>query len=234
MQSLFTMLNEGLQGAWPLAVVVAFIWGLASVILSPCHLGTIPLVVGFVSGGAGSMGRGGGVKLAVAFALGMLASIAMAGALAIGAGLALAGLSAYMNYVIAAIFVAAGLNLVGLIPLPASGLNIMSFKSKRKGVGAAVLLGLIFGIGLSPCTFAFMAPILGVALGAASRAPWFGYLLLPVFGVGHCTVIATAGGSTELVQKYLNWNSQSRGVTVVKIVCGICLIGAASFLIYAA
>jgi cytochrome c-type biogenesis protein len=232
MQGLFTALNEGLQGAWPLAVVVAFIWGVASVILSPCHLGTIPLVVGFVSGGAGSMGRGGGFKLATAFALGMLAAIAVAGALAISAGLALAGFSAYMNYAIAAIFLAAGLTLVGLIPLPASGLNIMSFK--RKGVGAAVVLGLVFGIGLSPCTFAFMAPILGVALGAASRAPLFGYLLLLVFGVGHCAVIATAGGSTDLVQKYLNWNSRSRGVTVVKIICGLCLIGAASFLIYAA
>jgi len=34
---------------------------------------------------------------------------------------------------------------------------------QRKGLLAAFLLGLVFGIALGPCTFAYMAPMLAVA-----------------------------------------------------------------------
>jgi len=44
--------------------------------------------------------------------------------------------------------------------------------------------------------------------------------LLPC-GVSHCAVIVFAGTSTELVERYLRWNEQSKGVAVLKIACGI-------------
>jgi cytochrome c-type biogenesis protein len=53
-------------------------------------------------------------------------------------------------------------------------------------------------------------------------------------GVGHCAVIVAAGTSTEMVQRFLNWNEQSKGVAVVKYICGgIVLLGGA-WLIYSA
>jgi len=232
MQALLTSLSTAVQGTWALALVASLLWGIASVILSPCHLGTIPLIVGFVSQGADGTRRGQGVRMAVAFAVGMLLAIAVAGLLVVGAGIALAGISTYTNYFVAVVFLLAGLNLAGILPLPISGLNFSSFKGR--GVGAAVFLGLVFGVGLSPCTFAFMAPILGVALGTATKSPAFGYLLLLVFGIGHCAVMAIAGSSAELVQRYLDWNRGSRGLKVVKTACGVCLIVASSYLIYVA
>ena len=232
MNGIFQAVNDALGGAWPLAVAASLLWGVVSVLLSPCHLGTIALVVGFVSRSAGTESKGRGGWFSFSFALGMLLAIALVGALAVGAGVALAGVATYTNYGIAVVFLAAGLVLLGILPLPTSGLNPARFKAK--GLGAAFLMGLVFGIGLSPCTFAFVAPILGIAMGAAARSPAFGYLLLLVFGVGHCGVIGLAGGSAELVQRYLNWNSKSKGLAAVKVVCGVCLILGASFLAYSA
>jgi cytochrome c-type biogenesis protein len=54
------------------------------------------------------------------------------------------------------------------------------------------------------------------------------------YGVGHCAVIVAAGTSTELVQRFLNWNERSKGVTVVKIVCGILVLLGGVWLIYTA
>ena len=45
-------------------------------------------------------------------------------------------------------------------------------------------------------------------------------------------MIVVAGTSTELVQRFLNWNEQSKGVTVVKCVCGVLVILGGVWLIY--
>jgi cytochrome c-type biogenesis protein len=47
-------------------------------------------------------------------------------------------------------------------------------------------------------------------------------------------VIVVAGTSTELVQRFLNWNEQSKGVAVVKCVCGVLVILGGVWLIYSA
>lgn len=39
-----------LTQSWWLAVSSSFIWGIISVVLSPCHLATVPLLVGLVFG----------------------------------------------------------------------------------------------------------------------------------------------------------------------------------------
>jgi cytochrome c-type biogenesis protein len=43
-----------------------------------------------------------------------------------------------------------------------------------------------------------------------------------------------AGTSTELVQRFLNWNENSRGTIVVKKVCGVLVILGGLWMIYAA
>jgi cytochrome c-type biogenesis protein len=96
------------------------------------------------------------------------------------------------------------------------------------------LLGLVFGIALGPCTFAYMAPMLGVTFKLAATNSLSGATLLLAYGVGHCAVIVTAGTSTELVQRFLNWNEQSQGLTVVKIICGILVMLRGVCLIYTA
>ena len=95
---------------------------------------------------------------------------------------------------------------------------------KRRGALAAFILGLVFGIALGPCTFAYMAPMLGVALGLAATNLAYGILLLLAYGIGHCSVIVLAGTCTELVQRYLHWTERSRGTAALRAVCGILVI----------
>ena len=105
---------------------------------------------------------------------------------------------------------------------------------KRRGLLAAFLLGLVFGLALGPCTFAYMAPMLGVTFRLAASDLLFGILLLVAYGVGHCGVIVAAGTSVELVQRLLNWNDQSRGLTVLRIACGILVLLGGLWLVHTA
>ena len=47
---LFTWLSQALTSSPEIAIGAAFIWGVLSVILSPCHIACIPLIVGFIDG----------------------------------------------------------------------------------------------------------------------------------------------------------------------------------------
>jgi cytochrome c-type biogenesis protein len=103
---------------------------------------------------------------------------------------------------------------------------------KRRGMLAAFILGLVFGIALGPCTFAYMAPMLGITFRAAAGDLLYGISLLALYGVGHCSVIVAAGVSTGLVQQYLKWNERSRGAVLLKRICGILVILGGLYLIY--
>jgi len=105
---------------------------------------------------------------------------------------------------------------------------------KRKGLLAALILGLVFGIAIGPCTFAYMAPMLGVTFKLAATQAAYGALLLLAYGVGHCSVIVVAGTSTGWVQRYMNWNEHSRGTIIVKRICGVLVLLGGLYLIYAA
>ncbi len=229
MEHLFTELSHAVEGAPLLALGAAVVWGILSIVLSPCHLASIPLIVGFITGqGRVSTARASGI--AMLFAVGILITIAATGAITAGAGRIMGDMGRWGNYGVAAIFFLVGLHLVGVIPLPWSGPGQVNMQ--RKGWLAAFLLGLIFGTALGPCTFAYMAPMLAVTFKLAKSAPLYGASLLLAYGVGHCSVIVLAGTFTEVVQRFLNWNEHSKGVTIVKTVCGVLVMLGGVWLIY--
>jgi len=224
-------LTHAVQGAPHLALGAAFVWGVLSILLSPCHLSSIPLIVGFI-GEQGRLSVRRAFFISVVFALGILGTIA-----AIGVGTALAGhmlgdLGRWTNYLVAGIFFLVGLYLLEVIALPWSGPGGMGLK--RKGLLGALVLGLLFGLALGPCTFAYMAPMLAVTFRLAATSLAYGVLLLLTYGVGHCSVIVLAGTSTELVERYLNWNEESKGVSVLKKVCGVLVLLGGVYMIYMA
>lgn len=231
MEKLFTTLNHAVEGAPALALAAAAAWGVLSILLSPCHLASIPLIVGFISE-QGRVTAWRAFWTSTLFAVGILITIAAIGAITAAAGRMLGDIGSWGNYFVAVIFFVVGLHLLGAIPLPWSGPAQVGMK--RKGLFAAFILGLVFGIALGPCTFAYMAPMLGVTFKLAKTAPLYGASLLLAYGVGHCAVIVAAGTSTELVQRFLNWNDQSRGLTVVKVICGLLVLLGGVWLIYTA
>lgn len=231
MEQIFTNLSHAVEGAPLIALAAAVAWGILSIVLSPCHLASVPLIVGFISE-QGQVTVKRAFWTATLFAVGILITIAVIGAITAAAGRMMGDVGRYGNYFVALIFFVVGLHLAGVIPLNFSGAGQVGMK--RKGYLAAFVLGLVFGIALGPCTFAYMAPMLGVTFKLAATNFLYGAALLLAYGVGHCAVIVAAGTSTELVQRFLNWNERSKGVAVVKVICGVLVILGGVWLIYSA
>lgn len=229
MEAIFTTLTHAIEGPPLLAGAVAALWGVLSIVLSPCHLASIPLIVGFIDE-QGRISTGRAFTIATLFAVGILVTIGIIGAITAAAGRMMGDLGRWGNYFVAAIFFLVGLHLFDIIPMPWSGPG--QVRMKQRGLLAAFLLGLIFGIALGPCTFAYMAPMLSITFQVSASNLGYGILLLLLYGIGHCSVIVFAGTFTEVVQHYLNWSESSKGPVIVKRVCGVLVILGGFYLIY--
>jgi cytochrome c-type biogenesis protein len=231
MQQIFTTLTHAVEGSALVAIAASFAWGILSIVLSPCHLASIPLIVGFIDE-QGRISTRRAFLISTLFALGILITIGLIGAVTAAAGRMMGDVGQYGNWFVAIIFFLVGLHLLEVIPMPWSGSGPVGMK--RKGALAAFILGLVFGIALGPCTFAYMAPILGVTFKLAATNVSYGIFLLLMYGVGHCSVIVFAGTFTEVIQRYLNWNERSKGAVLLKKVCGVLVILGGLWMIYTA
>jgi cytochrome c-type biogenesis protein len=230
-QELLASLTRAVEGTPVLALGAAFVWGILSIVLSPCHLSSIPLIVGFI-GEQPNLTTRRAFAISIAFAVGILITIALIGALTAALGRMMGDVGRFGNYLVAAIFFLVGLHLIGVIPAPWSGPGQVGLR--QRGLIAGFVLGLLFGVALGPCTFAYMAPMLGVTLRVASANVAYGIALLLAFGVGHCSVIVAAGTSAEAVQHYLRWNEQSRGTDLLRKACGVLVLLGGLYLVYTA
>ena len=231
METLFIALTRAVDGSTAMALGAAFVWGILSILLSPCHLSSIPLIVGFI-GGQGKMSTARAFWTATLFSTGILITIALIGVATSAAGRMMGDIGAWGNYLVACVFFVVGLVLLGAVPMPWSGPGQVGMRSR--GLLAALVLGLVFGIALGPCTFAYMAPVLGVTFKLAKTNALAAAAMLLAYGVGHCSVIVLAGTSTELVQRYLDWNEKSKGIAILKSLCGVLVILGGVYLIYGA
>jgi cytochrome c-type biogenesis protein len=228
---LFSYLGNAVSGAPLTALAAAFAWGVLSVMLSPCHLAGIPLIVGYI-GDRQVRGAREAFLVSFLFATGILITIAAVGALTAAAGRILGNVGPWGYYLGAALFFVFGLYLLDVIPLPVFIRG--GVRAQGRGFGAALLMGLLFGAALGPCTFAYMAPILGVTFRLSADTPLYGASLLGAFGLGHCAVIAAAGTSAGAVQRYLSWGERSRGPALMRKACGGLLLLGGLYILYLA
>ncbi len=228
-EHLFEALTLAMGRNFQVALVASFAWGVLSILLSPCHLSSVPLIIGYVSS-QDEISLKNSFNLSFVFAIGILITIALVGLITASFGRLIGDVGFIGNMLIGGLFVVVGLYLLDIISFSWSGVGIQPI-SKGGWLGA-LLLGLIFGIGLGPCTFAYMAPVLGVVFQTATENLGKALLLIAAFGIGHCAVIVLAGSLTNLVQRYLNWTEESRAKVYMKRLAGLLVLLGGVYFIY--
>ncbi len=228
-ESLFTSLSSALTESLWLAAGASLTWGFLSILLSPCHLASIPLLIGFITSQE-QPSRRRVFNLSSMFAIGILITIAAIGVITALLGRLMGDVGVVGNVLVAAVFFLIGLYLMDVLPLNWSGFQLST--QRFSGLTAALVLGLLFGIGLGPCTFAFMAPVLGVVFQTAGTDLGGSITLLAAFALGHCAVIVVAGVLANRIGEYLKW-SQGSGITVwIKRVCGFLVVLGGVYMIW--
>lgn len=227
-EGLFTALYEAMSGSVWLAVSASFAWGILSILLSPCHLSSIPLIVGFISS-QGRISLKRTFYISLVFSFGILITIALIGIITASLGRLMGDIGSIGNYLVAGIFFLVGLYLLDIIKIDWNSAGLR--QTKTKGFLAALILGLLFGLALGPCTFAYMAPVLGMVFQTAQTSFTVAVIYLLAFGLGHCSVIVGAGTLTGKVQKYLNWSEESKVILWIKKVCGLLVIAGGIYLL---
>ncbi|MBN2585905.1 MAG: hypothetical protein JXA64_12375 [Candidatus Fermentibacteraceae bacterium] len=231
LREIFVTLTELLYAAPALAIASALAWGILSMILSPCHLVSIPLIVGYVEKQSKCDGASP-VALSTVFAVGMIVAVALTALVTGLLGRLIGDIGSFGYIVLSLAVVYAGLSIIGWVPLPVSGSNAGKHAGRvSRSKWGGFLLGLLFGAALGPCTFAFMAPVLGLILAISSERLLLAVGLGLAFAAGHGGVVVLAGSQTGRIEKLAGWSAGSRSAAVIKRVSGILVVAGGIYLL---
>ena len=200
-----------------LGALGCFLWGMVSVLFSPCHLASIPLIVSYVAGQNQVVEGRKAVLYAVMFTIGLFITIATIGIACTLLGRMLGDVGPYMSIGVGAILVWVSLDFLGIANYSMS--NGLMSKIQVKGIIGALILGLAYGVLSGSCTFGFIAPILAII--TIQNKILTGIIFIVLFGLGHCIPIAVAGSSTALVKKFLQNSAWNKGSSVFRKLAGV-------------
>ncbi len=162
-----TLDPEVLQATSLLGYLLVFLGGVVTSV-GPCNVAMIPLVVAFV-GGSTDLSRGRSFALAGTFVLGLSITYVLLGLIAALVGGLIGGTSPVWYYVVAAICLLIGLQMLKIIdiPLPMWFAGLRE-KVTLKGVPGALALGLVSGLVASQCATPVLAAIVTYVLSSKS------------------------------------------------------------------
>lgn len=220
MDQFLILIHEWMGSGAGLAAVGCFLWGVVSVLFSPCHLASIPLIVGYVAGQDKLVEGRQAALYAGLFTTGLFLTIAAIGVICALLGRMLGDVGPYWTIVVGLILLWVAMDMLGVAKCSMGGSLMGRFK--LRGMGGAFVLGLAYGILSGSCTFGFIAPILAVI--TVQEKILTGILLIVLFGLGHCIPIVIAGSSTALVRRLMANASWQRGGTAFRRLAGV-LIG---------
>ncbi len=192
-------------GSW-YAAIGSFSWGMISVLFSPCHLASIPLIVAYVAGQETAVNPRKAGWFAGAFTLGLFITIALIGLICTWLGRMLGDVGIWWQVLVGGVLIWAALGMLGVQACSVSG--SLLYRLNIKGVSGAFVLGLAYGVLSGSCTFGFIAPILAIV--TVQQEVLTGIALILLFASGHCLPILVAGSSTAWVRK-LTENSSWQG-----------------------
>ena len=203
----FLTINTWMMTETVFAGLGCFLWGMASVALSPCHMASIPLIVTYVAGQDKALDARHAAGYALFFTVGLFITIALVGIVCALLGRMLGDVGPYWTIVVGGILIWVALDMLGIVKcsMPGSALGSL----KIKGTKGAFVLGLAYGVLSGSCTFGFIAPILAII--TIQEKIITGITLILLFGLGHCIPIMIAGSSAAKVRSLLESRSFHMG-----------------------
>ena len=210
----------------------AFLWGMAGVILSPCGIAVIPLVVAYIAN-AEEPGRWESFKISCAFCVGIVLNLALVAFVMSGVGLLLGGHERLLTALTASVFILMGLQLVGLLHLPALSVrNASASGTVRRGLRGALVLGAVSGLAIGPCSIAYISPLLSIVMSVAAQSLLTAIGLIAAYALGHCAVLILAGTFAGFFSRCLRSTRGGVILRVLNILCGLLLIAVGVYLLY--
>ena len=203
LDTLFLTINSWMTGGLLVAAFGCFCWGMVSVLFSPCHMASIPLIIGYVGGQNNILKEREAVPYALCFTAGLFITIAVIGFICVLLGRMMGDVGPYWTLLLGAILLWVAMDMLGMAVcrMPGNSLH----RLQVRGLSGAFILGLAYGVLSGSCTFGFIAPILAIITVQKQIAS--GLFLLILFAFGHCLPIAVAGSSATTVKRIINKSS---------------------------
>lgn len=206
-----------------IAFGAAALWGLLSVLLSPCHLGSIPLLVAYINNGA-RPNRRRAFGYSILFAVGLLFTLAVIGVATSLAGRLMGDVGPAARAIAAIFLILCGLWLMDVPPFSRMMPSFSVRQGGRRGPVGALFLGLVYGVILGPCSFAFLAPMLGFVFSAGTQEVAYGAFLMAFFALGHTMAIVAAGGFGDFIGAMLRKKGTGVAATWFKRLLGCVVV----------
>ena len=181
--------------------VISFMEGIITLI-SPCRLPMLPIYISYFAGG-GERSTGRTLKGALGFVTGFTVVFVAMGALAGTVGSFLREYQTAVNILSGLIVIFFGLNFLGVFKLNLFRGSSRSVKTDNMGFFSAMVFGVIFSIGWTPCVGAF----LGSALMLASQQGHVveGMLMLLVYSLGLGIPFVLSAVLIDYLKSAFNW-----------------------------
>ncbi len=209
-------IHQWMTSSTGFAALGCFLWGVASVALSPCHMASMPLIVSYVAGQETGVRARSAAMYAGAFTIGLFITIASVGVVCSLLGRMLGDIGSWWTIPVGAILIWVALDMLGVQACSISG--GLTGRMRVRGVGGAFFLGLAYGVLSGSCTFGFIAPILAIITIQEKIAA--GILFIVLFGLGHCIPIAIAGSSAALARRMLEDSRFQQGGLWLRRIAG--------------
>lgn len=225
------------NGSLLLAVPVALVAGTVS-FFSPCVLPLLPGYLSYITGlsGAeivehGSSGIRGRMFLgALLFVLGFAAVFVAIGGAFGELGYYLLEYQATVTKILGAVVIVLGLVFLGLLRLPVLQRDFRVHSVPYVGLGAAPLLGVLFGLGWTPCIGPTLAAVLTLSANSANASRGSFLAFVYCIGLGVPFMIAavafgTTMGAVTWVRRHQEWVMRLGGAMLVTV--GVLLLSGA-------
>ena len=198
--------------------LISFLEGIITFI-SPCLLPMLPIYISYFAGG-GERTPAKTLKGAIGFVTGFTIVFVMLGALAGTVGSFLRKYQTTVNIISGLIVIIFGLNFLGVFKLNIFKGNQRSVKTDNMGFFSAMLFGIIFSVGWTPCVGAF----LGSALMLASQQGHIveGMIMLLCYSLGLGIPFMLSAVLIDYLKSAFNWIK--RNYKIINLISGSLLI----------